>query len=362
MARLWIFNPWNDMALANDSIHYTPPDTALQLAKEGETLPLWLAEPGDYVLMGREGREFYKSLPSSLKLAKPWNGEEVEEFGVWGWSKATRQIFINEGISDRYLPDDATLDRWREMSHRRMTVNAHKFINSPNVPIETLTTEDALNALKKWGDVIGKYPWSSSGRGLFAGSLNHTESFLRRCAGAIRHQGSVIIEPQYKVAVDFAMLFMCKPAGRVEYMGLSLFENNKRAYTGNILMPQEEIFERLTQFIPIENLEKSRELLMRFIAKYISPFYEGPLGIDMFIYKNSHKDCSSYGLNACVEINLRYTMGFVALNLQNRFLPDGYHGMYRITSHNSRDISSTQLFMPLNPQSSAFRFGIYGEG
>jgi hypothetical protein len=46
----------------------------------------------------------------------------------------------------------------------------------------------------------------------------------------------------------------------------------------------------------------------------IAPQYEGPLGIDMFIYRAA----DSYALNPMVEVNFRHTMGHVAIALRGK--------------------------------------------
>lgn len=314
MANLWFFNPWNDLALATDSPFYTPPTAALELQRSGESMPMWIANQNDYVLMGAEAKESYEIFSLTHNVAKPWEGQQIENCIPWGWSKATRQIFRNIGITDEFLPTDKKLDIWRNLSHRKTTILFHNQLSNTRKPYEAHSPEECKEVLKKWGKVIGKYPWSSSGRGLFQGVKEYQDSFLRRCIGCINHQGSVILEYQYDVAVDFAMLFYIDSFNKVNYIGLSLFENNKRAYVGNYLLSQNEILSFLSKYIDPQLIIETKNNLIKLIEKEIAAFYTGPIGIDMFIYM---KDCY-YFLNPCVEINLRYTMGFLAHALSTR--------------------------------------------
>ena len=48
----------------------------------------------------------------------------------------------------------------------------------------------------------------------------------------------------------------------------------------------------------------------------ISPLYTGPFGIDMMVVRNNHDE---HVLHPCVELNLRRTMGHVALSLPTAF-------------------------------------------
>ena len=47
----------------------------------------------------------------------------------------------------------------------------------------------------------------------------------------------------------------------------------------------------------------------------MAPFYDGPLGIDMLV-------TSERNIHPCVEINLRDTMGRVAIDIQQRIISE----------------------------------------
>ena len=52
--RLLYFNPENDLALAANDAHYTPPASALQMATDLQRLPLWWAEADDLIMLRQE--------------------------------------------------------------------------------------------------------------------------------------------------------------------------------------------------------------------------------------------------------------------------------------------------------------------
>ncbi len=55
-------------------------------------------------------------------------------------------------------------------------------------------------------------------------------------------------------------------------------------------------------------LDDVTEVQRQAIDKFIAPYYSGCLGIDML--------CDEAGrINACVEVNIRHTMGFVAMSM-----------------------------------------------
>ena len=47
MSVLYLFNPENDLALANGGKNYTPPPLARTIARDLSTLPLWYATEGE---------------------------------------------------------------------------------------------------------------------------------------------------------------------------------------------------------------------------------------------------------------------------------------------------------------------------
>ena len=66
--------------------------------------------------------------------------------------------------------------------------------------------------------------------------------------------------------------------------------------------------------------------------------YTGFLGVDMMIYRDG---VGQYKIQPCVEINLRYNMGIVALQLQ-RHLAESAEGHFRVRfSAKPGDISSS---------------------
>lgn len=348
MARLWVFNPWNDLALGSDSTYYTPPPLVEALARSGQTLPMWMADAEDYVLVDEDGRKWWEQNSGKYNLARPWNGEPIEGCVPWGWSKAIRENLRVAGVEPALLLPDSALENIRRLSHRRLTVKAHEFLETGKTPIEAKNEEECIAALQRWGKVIGKYPWSSTGRGLFSGTPEHKESFLRRCRGAIAHQGSVMIEPAYDVVTDFAMLFRYKE-GRFNFYGYSLFHNEKRAYVANLLLPDEEISRCLENFIEKSRLNLTARKMETFLTQEVGDAGIEWIGVDMMIYRNGD---SYYELNPCVEINLRMTMGVLSHIILSHHLPSGFHGSLSIQN----TFNNAAPFLTLNPNDSPFRF------
>lgn len=289
---VYIFNPENDMALADGHAGYTAPATIQQMRHDLSWLPKWWAEDDDFVWDGNE------AIPP---LA------EGDEIRPWGWSPALIHQLRQAGVADRFLPTDNEMKRLRQLSHRQTAVEALQRMRMEGVAGEMLrgesrlcrTEDEVKEAIAKAGDAMMKAPWSSSGKGLMPASAPNAEGWYRRI---LRQQGSVVVEQRLQRLADFALLFRLDGQGGVEYRGLSLFMTNETgAYTGNWLAPEGEKFGWLMQYLPPQPLVEVR----RWWEQYLTRFrYRGPVGIDMMLCPD--------GLCPCIEINWRMTMGHVA--------------------------------------------------
>jgi hypothetical protein len=123
------------------------------------------------------------------------------------------------------------------------------------------------------------------------------------------------------------MEFEVDDQGKVHYLGLSLFHTKNGAYIGNLLATEEAKREQMGRYVSLGLLD---EIKQHIIQNVQLGDYQGPFGIDMMIV-NSHLSplTSSYSpltssfspltshflLYPCVELNLRRTMGHVALSI-----------------------------------------------
>jgi len=158
-----------------------------------------------------------------------------------------------------------------------------------------------------------KAPWSSSGRGLRFVNTPDNIALQGWLHNLLQQQGSVMVEPYYRKVKDFGVEFESDGAGSVRVLGLSLFHTSNGAYTGNILATEEEKSESLTRYIPTELLHFVEEKICQCLGPCLAGKYRGPFGIDMMVV--AREDGDGFLLHPCVEINLRRTMGHVAIAL-----------------------------------------------
>lgn len=113
----------------------------------------------------------------------------------------------------------------------------------------------------------------------------------------VREQRCVIVEPRREVAADFALEYIIDKQG-FKFLGYSLFESAHGVYQGNRLLPDDVICRR----VGITSVE--RQGLEDWLCAHVSPFYQGPLGVDFIL--------DTQGRRYLSEMNLRHTMGWVA--------------------------------------------------
>ncbi len=330
---LHIFNPEHDIALAANLSNFTAPLAGRQLRHDLSWLPELWAEDGDVILT-----DDVKHIPQT-----------VTEVCPWGWDRALCAQLRRLGVSEALLPTDDWLQGVRALSHRRTAARLLPHLQMEGTvgeAFECESVEEVMGLLQRYERLVLKAPWSSSGRGVRfvdVGSLRADVGGMKAEVGGLRAdvgglkaevgglraevnwmrkvistQGSIMVEPRYEKVMDFAMEFTATESG-IRYEGLSLFATNKGAYTGNILATEDAKRRMISGCYPVGLLDIVREKIVSFLNLFD---YQGPFGVDMmFVRAEDNSKTSRLLLHPCVEINLRRTMGHVALAMTKRVNP-----------------------------------------
>ena len=333
---LHIFNPEHDIALAANLSNFTAPHAGRQLRYDLGFIPAIWAKEGDSVLVDNPeraqnsykhflqsvNRQLGKSSHAGNKQFPRWE-QTVSTLGTtsiqpWGWDLALKAQLKRLGASDALLPADEQIEVIRQLSHRRTSALILPQLQSEGTVGESFecTTADEVDALLlRYDRLVLKAPWSSSGRGIRFirrdAPVSQTAGWLRNLLAA---QGSVMAEPFYDKVKDFGMEFECNTEGVVSYLGLSLFHTSNGAYTGNILASESVKREMISHYIPVDLLDSAIEKICQLMSAILKGRYVGAFGVDMMLV-NSKLPNGKCLLHPCVEINLRRTMGHVALAL-----------------------------------------------
>lgn len=316
--------------LGLDQDTYTPNPRIAQFRRRLALLPVLYAQRNEFILIEGISSKEIPLLPFyNIAMAKgieilPLNSPQKAtlsfpgfSFVPWGWNKEVVKK-IRKELGDISLPTDEEIEIVRELAHRRLT---HSFFNfwkehsSNNLkdwrsPVIISSEKELKKFLSKYVEFCLKAPWSSSGRGVMFSSDIPRDKAYNWALSCIRKQGAVMGEPLYDVLHNLASEWYVDKE-KVSFLGFSFFKTSESGkYSGNMLLPQEKIIEMIKE---ASNccLEEVIQIQMDFIKKSFLGKYCGPLGFDMLITQDGR-------LNPCVEINVRKTMGHVAIEIERQ--------------------------------------------
>ena len=323
MKEVYLFNPEHDLALAHGAHNYTAPPFARQLRHDLRLLPAWLAPAGSFVAVPDdcdldEDRQWLRE--HDLQVT-PIDISHIADLGPchihpWGWDAALRYRLQQAGVSPNCLPTDDELDWIRRLSHRRSTIAVHRALGEAFLPcpVELTTQEDVAHFINQHPGCYLKMPWSGSGKGIYrvidSQGDNHVPQWI---AGALKRQGSLLCEVGLDRLQDFAIECECLD-GKTRLTGYSVFDSDFHSQFGTgRVAPMEELHQFLLE--QYSDLDHPVDNVLKALDGIVAPHYDGPLGIDMMLYKKQNGEIA---LNPCVEINLRMTMGMVTAAMGSR--------------------------------------------
>lgn len=336
---LYVFNPENDLALADGSWNYTAPKHAKKIRDDLQLLPVWFAEAGSVVLADNNkiNVDFLKEVKqkfSSIRDVTIFNsGNSIDRIYPWGWSLAICYQ-IKQIVEDAPMPSVRLIDEFRNISHRRTSLRILEGLDYDGVlPEECYSLEDVVAFLNNYGNCIVKAPWSSSGKGVFLVSKSNLDAYKPLIVGFIKKQGSVICEKFLNKVLDFAMEFKAEN-GNLSFVGLSVFESNSRfSYDRAVVGSYDILLSKIVRYIPLEELETLKLKAINVLSSMLPKEYNGYLGLDMMAFVENDE----YKIMPCIELNLRTTMGFLASLIGENIIEKGKEGQMSILYHKSHE-------------------------
>lgn len=330
--RLHVFNPEHDLALAFGGERFTAPRAGREMRRCLGFLPAFWAGPDDFVMvddveMALEVSASWRRYFPGVRFV-PFRAEKsrvkvkmdtIDSVDVWGWDAAIRRQLLRAGVGEWLLPSSEQLTAVRCLSSRSATVGlladlVREVPGTVGGRMVATTLDEVRAQLCALQRVVLKAPWSSSGRGVryVEGEMTvGLEGFVRN---TIALQGCVIVEPFYDKVIDFGVEFVADGKGWMSDAGLSIFGTVNGAYVGNSLLSEDEKMNELRPYIKEETLREAICLLQSLLGVQTTQVYAGPLGVDMMVVRVA----GQYLLHPCVEVNLRRTMGHVALDIHRR--------------------------------------------
>lgn len=344
--KVFIYNPTCEIAIANGTLSFMPNKTLSKFESDLDVLPLYFANENDVLLVRQIPDEKFLntllnagiSLPK-FRLLKPALQDHnfinipKQNLQAWGWSPRIHHILkpLKASCSKEFLnqPNAFWKDEHRKLYGRETGLKVLKsFLKdskndqyiSENLIARVCThIEEIENLIEEWKQIVIKAPLSSSGRGLQVLRKSYlNDSISQWIKGTLDTQGYVTVEALVDKKHDFSLQYFCNGKGNLNFLGLAFFETNTNGqYGGNILggMPKNMI-----NNLPQSEIEELSEGILRAIkTSDIAMNYTGYFGVDCMLFDDAN---GNRKIQPCVEINLRYNMGILALILDKYLAPE----------------------------------------
>jgi hypothetical protein len=319
------FNPGHETAVLNGSKFYRPTVRVLKMQEDLAFLPTWYAAPNDYVLLPGKETDLRK--------------EELRNQTVDLWGISPQSIYFFEKLNQQYnlqliIPEwkEEYLflgSRWASQKILALILSEISEIENDILPQFLSGIDEIESRLIQVNEKqLVKSPYSSSGRGLVwlpPGRIARSERQI--ISGMLKKQSQVSIEKALDKQLDFSMHFEIISERETKFIGYSVFQTNaKGAYEKSTLANQDELEKQITRFISADLLLQVKKTLTNRIQKIYSPYYKGNIGVDMLIYQSKN----GYKLNPCIEINMRKSMGYLAIRLFDKHIDPCFKGEFVI--------------------------------
>ncbi len=337
MNRLHIFNCSNELALASNMREYIPPKNILSMEHDLAILPVWWANDHDAVIINdnhslNEANEIAKVCGKRIFFTTLKEGytelckRTEREFSPspWGWSKTITERFRKFGIPDKLLPTDDILDKIRLFTSKEYATKyikefLHDAANSDfkkHFVGDCMRFETTIELPEIKERTIFKSPWSSSGRGVFAGDSLYSPSIREKLIGFIKRQGGFVADKYYDKILDFALEFRIESKKEVSFLGYSVFVAADNGYYGSNIIASQKVLHKMILETGIDDtvLQWTIEQHKFMLKKHFGDYYTGIVGIDLLITnKNGIKK-----IHPCIEINVRMNLGVAAMEIYKR--------------------------------------------
>jgi uncharacterized ferritin-like protein (DUF455 family) len=390
---VWLFNPDAEDQCAHPGGDYAPNKRIAGMQQDLETLPMLLAKQDDVVLVSKLPNasylndlmdlgfaipEFVVADTSHPRLTKRHElvGRHCGTLRPWGWSPRVRK-FLAPLSAENVAPwldtpnsQDALFSKaWFAERYERLTQDL-PFVETCLLepPPESVTTmEEAQATIARLFEngfpmVVLKSPFGTSGRRNMR--LRPDEPNTRQRAWIQRTldvQKAIVVEGFFEKAADLSFQFDVVAGAPCRMRGVTrpMTDHSGRFRGIFVTRPLKDLEPDLRHFAfrgagDSKWLEKCfTELARRCGSELEAHGYEGPAGFDAMIVRHD----GQLKLRPLVEVNVRWTMGRIALALSERTAP-GASGIWCILGPNdlkkgsthelSGILSALQSELPLN--------------
>lgn len=273
---------------------------------------LWLARPGDALLLSEPWSEHLRGEAQrrEVKLISPANAEPqtARIFTPWGWTPSAVAAGRQAGAIVRSVPFDT-------VARVNSKLWSHALEVELGLKLPGAATADTFEELReivahacpgsndKW---VVKSPFGFAARDRVLGRGPFMEEPQAKWSERRLAKGETLIfQPWLEVVREYGVVMEISPLGELEIQGISdLQTNGAGTGTGYILGRP-----------PAGSRVRELESIARLVGERLfKEGYHGPAGVDALEHAG--------GLHPLLEINARYTMGFVALAVERSLKPE----------------------------------------
>ena len=317
---------------------------AKQVAKDLALLPAYLARSEDVVLVPEmPSLDFRTSLQAAgielpelvvIDQVDSVAARKLHELRPWAKTPDAEVLMRRLGGGEFTSPNLFSKAEHAELIAKMLEGYSNSFVcglGSVGRVVRSLAEVHEWMEETSYPTCVFKAPWSTAGRDRFVreakGEL--TEDERKWLEKTVAKQGCVVAEPWLDRLIDFSIQYDSDPSGRLRRRGLVVLGNTAKGQFRSAT-----VAERFTDFLDEEMRRalfagSSRQgHLFEFLEDVLEPAlhdwfqqygYLGPFGVDSFFFRDLD---GKVRWKPIVEVNPRYTMGRVAVELA-RFAPSG---------------------------------------
>lgn len=387
---VFVFNPFAEGYIARGKA-FTPAKHQAMLAQDLANLPQFLCQPNDIVLVAKRPsagflnvlRQAGFPLPEFVELKKeridpaggPWQ-QKLGSLRSWAWGPDSvklleplfGQVASEARSADQYFNEDIAqlyskawgagflrkvLARWREgheasrpaaeaPSRQRAEAAAPWLSSEHEAGVAVDSLEDAVKAIaairgRGHHRVLIKQAYGLAGQNAIRLWEPEVLPAQRQwLAHALRNGQQLVVEPWLERELDFSVQLEMGSRGLMVCGYTGLINDRKGQFLANwaeadyarrlpakvaaLLWAQADISGQLERLY--------REIFSLLETELRRAGFAGPIGIDAFVYRAPQGE---YRLKPVVEINPRYTMGRLTLELMKHTCP-GSCGLFRLVT------------------------------
>ncbi|MBI9064828.1 MAG: hypothetical protein JEZ14_22775 [Marinilabiliaceae bacterium] len=396
---LFYYNPTCEMAIENGTMSYMPPENLKQFEQDIAPLMGFAGSTSDKIICEHQPdvqfisfwKKANKHFPQfiSIEESKALSPGSIDQIIPWGWSYALKHHLkhLIPGLSPEMRIPEVSSNEFRQFCSRLTSVRMAKQLfkkqdqlpsiaHHPSIPKILSSTDAVLDYFYNHPQgIILKTLWSSSGRGLcLLRTKREFEQAKPWIKARIKQHQFIIAEPLLNKAQDASFQFMIKHDGTYEALGINYFDTDG---SGRFQKEHFGIPSKIQSHLPQDDIwidEISALLIESMQELNIHDHYQGSVGIDVLFF---HDDTGTIRLMPFIEVNLRYNMGLINLNIKKHIHPDST-GDWQITPFKNgewsdfyhqhmkkhpaiyKDSLLREGFMPLTPRHPESRFAAWG--